>query len=314
MAADMAATGEKYYTLAFLVSAVRLHSRLGGRRLQPGHLQLADQRHSGGRRQRHHLVRRRGCHRARADLHERLAAHRRLPEHGEHLPLHPAGLRHRGLRPGRHRRHVPARPGARRAASAGPGRAGRLHPRRRPERAAHRQRLGVRGAPGRQGQGREGVGRQHHDDGLRRRVQQRPRGRRVGRPGDRRPAVEPVRDLDLGRLRHDGPDAHRRHQRRRHRLLHLERPVAGELRRLQRRRRSCPSGRSTATTRGPATSTRRSSTRSPAAGAALLRPPGAPGRSPGTRACAWTTARPAPPTSTRSRSTPATGPTRRAGP
>ncbi len=42
--------------------------------------------------------------------------------------------------------------------------------------------------------------------------------------------------------------------------------------------------------------------------------PGAPGRSPGTRACAWTTARPAPPTSTRSRSTPATGPTRRAGP
>ena len=132
--------------------------------------------------------------------------------------------------------------------------------------------------------------------------------------GDRGPAIEPVRDLDLGRLQHDGPDAHRRRQRRRHRLLHLERPVAGELRRVQRRRRSCPSGKSTATTRGPATSTRRSSTRSPAAGAPLLLPPGAPGRSPGTRACAWTTARPAPPTSTRSRSTPATGPTRRAGP
>ena len=133
--------------------------------------------------------------------------------------------------------------------------------------------------------------------------------------GDRGPAIEPVRDLDLGGLRHDGPDAHRRRQRRRHRLLHLERPVAGELRRVQRRRRSCPSGRSTATTRGPATSTRRSSTRSPAAAAARLRrPPGAPGRLPGTRACAWTTARPAPPTSTRSRSTPATGPTRRTGP
>ncbi len=41
---------------------------------------------------------------------------------------------------------------------------------------------------------------------------------------------------------------------------------------------------------------------------------GPPGRLPGTRACAWMTARPAPPTSTRSRSTPATGPTPRAGP
>ena len=71
--------------------------------------------------------------------------------------------------------------------AAGPGGAGRLHPRGRPAGAAHRQRLGVRAAAGRQGQGREGVGREHHDDGLRRRVQ-RPRGRRVRRPGDRRPA------------------------------------------------------------------------------------------------------------------------------
>ena len=52
----------------------------------------------------------------------------------------------------------------------------------RPAGAAHRQRLGVRAAPGRQGQGREGLDRQHHDDGLRRRVQ-RPRGRRVRRAG-----------------------------------------------------------------------------------------------------------------------------------
>ncbi len=129
--------------------------------------------------------------------------------------------------------------------------------------------------------------------------------------GDRGPAREPVRDLHLGRLRHDGPDAHRRHQRRRHRLLHLERPVAGELRRRPTASRSCPSGRSTATTRGPATSTRRSSTRSPASsGGGGAGGTARPGRSPGTRACAWTTARPAPPTSTRSRSTPATGPTR----
>ena len=102
----------------------------------------------------------------------------------------------------------------------------------RPAGAAHRQRLGVRAAPGRQGQGGEGLGRQHHDDGLRRRVQ-RPRRRRVRRAGDREPARGPVRDLHLGGLRDDGPDAHRRHQRRRHRLLHLERPVAGELRRRQ---------------------------------------------------------------------------------
>ena len=87
-----------------------------------------------------------------------------------------------------HRRHLTARPGAGRAASRGPGRAGRLHPRGRPEGAAHRHRLGVRAAAGRQGQGREGVGREHHDDGLRRRVQ-RPRGRRVRRAGDRRPAL-----------------------------------------------------------------------------------------------------------------------------
>ena len=48
--------------------------------------------------------------------------------------------------------------------------------------------------------------------------------------------AEPVRDLHLGGLRDDGPDTHRGHQRRRHRVLHLERLVAGELRRLQRRR------------------------------------------------------------------------------
>ena len=42
--------------------------------------------------------------------------------------------------------------------------------------------------------------------------------------------------------------------------------------------------------------------------------PGPPGRSPATRACAWMTGRPAPRTSTRSRSTPATGPTRSTGP
>ena len=182
MAADMAATGDEVLHAGLPHLAVRLHSRLGGRRLQRGRLQLADQRPSGGRRQRHHLVRRCGRHRARADLHERLAAHRRLPERGEHHRFYPAGLRHRGRRPVGHRRHVPARPGARRAAGAGPGGAGRLHPRRRPERAAHRHRLGVRAAAGRQGQGREGVRRQHHDDGLRRRVQ-RPRGRRVRRAG-----------------------------------------------------------------------------------------------------------------------------------
>ncbi len=41
--------------------------------------------------------------------------------------------------------------------------------------------------------------------------------------------------------------------------------------------------------------------------------PRRPARSPGTGACAWTTGAPAPPTSTRSRSTPATGPTPRSG-
>ena len=41
--------------------------------------------------------------------------------------------------------------------AAGPVGPGRLHPRGRPAGAAHRHRLGVRAAPGRQGQGREGV-------------------------------------------------------------------------------------------------------------------------------------------------------------
>ena len=62
----------------------------------------------------------------------------------------------------------------------------------------------------------------------------------------------------------------------------------------------------------PATSTRRSSARSLAAG--VPTPAGPRGRSPGTWACALMTAAPAPRTSTRSSSTPATAPARRTGP
>ena len=69
----------------------------------------------------------------------------------------------------------------------------------------------------------EGLSRQHHDHGLRHRIRT-PGRRRVRRGGDREPARGPVRDLHVRRLRDDGPDPHRRHQRRRHLLLHLRTP------------------------------------------------------------------------------------------
>ena len=115
-------------------------------------------------------------------------------------------------------------------------------------------------------------------------------------------------------LRADGPDPDRRHRTTTTSLLHVQRPDAGELRRVQRRRRAVLLGGRRLRQGHRLRSTRRSSTRSPAAAAAAAPAPARPGRSPATRACASTTARPAPPTSTRSRSTPATAPTPSSGP
>ncbi len=135
MAADMAATGDKYYTLAFLVSAVRLHSRLGGRRLQLGRLQLADQRHSGRRRQRHHLVRRCGCQRELAQTCTNVSQLTAAYQNMVNTTVHPAGLRHRGLRRWRTPSATSLRDQALAALqAAGSGRAGRLHPRASPRR------------------------------------------------------------------------------------------------------------------------------------------------------------------------------------
>ena len=233
MAADQAATGLKDYTLAFLTRspAAPRSGRTAARRRR---LRLADQCHAGLRRQRHHLLRRRVRRRARADLHQRLAAHRRLPERGQHLRRHPAGLRHRGRRAVRYRRH-PRRDQALAALQAEDPSVQvdftlAVAPNGLPTGTGSEYALlqdakakGVKVSTVNIMTMDFGAGSNELADAE------------SAAQADREPARRPVRDLHLGRLRDDGPDTDRGHQRRRHRLLHRQRPVAGELRRVQRR-------------------------------------------------------------------------------
>ena len=181
MAADMAASGDKFYTLAFLTpkSGCTAEWEDGGDSVGAFTSQISSLQVR--RRRRHHLLRRRRRRRTGPDLHLRLQPGSRLRQGRQHLPRHPPRLRHRRLRAGRHHLQLPPRPGP----GTTPGRdrrPDRLHHPRRP----HRHRV-QRQSPAqrRQEQGRQGQPRQHHDHGLRRRPE-RPQRRRVRRQGHRR--------------------------------------------------------------------------------------------------------------------------------
>ncbi len=231
---------------------------MGGKQQRTGRLHLTGRHPQGGKRRRHHLLRRSGRRRTGADLHVRPGTHRRLRQRGQHVRDHPARLRHRRRHPGRHRGQHPAQPGPRRPPGPEPRRRSRLHPRRRPVRPGVRH---AQPAQGRQEQRRQGQSGQHHDHGLRRR-RERPQRLPVRGQGHRRTTGHPLRHLDRPGLRTHGPDPDRRKERRRRELHPGQRhhtnpsppPTAS---------RSCPSGKSTATTREPDTPTPGSSTRSP---------------------------------------------------